>query len=445
MRPIRTTKVTVTQLNEYISRVLQTDPLLGNISVTGEISNFTNHYRTGHLYFTLKDEKSAIKAVMFRSSAERLRFEPENGMKVIAMGKISVYPRDGAYQLYCTAMAMDGVGDLYAAFEQLKRKLEAQGLFDTAHKKPLPQYPGTIGIVTSSAGAAVHDMIRILRRRYPIAKVILLPVTAKSKRSTMKMSRLQPRIKDIQTRYAHDQQKQNELITKMYQEEGVSMGGGCLWSMVPLFILIPLFTVIREPLTYILGEGAEVSAQIIDVINNKDNTEGLKNINQYVDQILENSTTMQLNSAVRIPAEKEEKPEEEEQQKVGFDTYVSDYVSQKRTSISIIELNTENFSEIVMDVSVDGDIAMSAERLKALLNIKDCGAEITDFTVEDISYDKTNIILVCDVSGSMDGSPIQDLKTAVSMFVNDNCYLVVSNIGDHDNFFSNRRSKRICS
>ena len=159
--------------------------------------------------------------------------------------------------------------------------------------------------------------------------------------------------------------------------------------------------------------------QIIDVINNKDNTEGLKNINQYVDQILENSTTMQLNSAVRIPAEKEEKPEEEEQQKVGFDTYVSDYVSQKRTSISIIELNTENFSEIVMDVSVDGDIAMSAERLKALLNIKDCGAEITDFTVEDISYDKTNIILVCDVSGSMDGSPIQDLKTAVSMFVND--------------------------
>lgn len=158
--------------------------------------------------------------------------------------------------------------------------------------------------------------------------------------------------------------------------------------------------------------------QIIDVINNKDNTEDLKNINQYVDQILENSTTMQLHSAVRVPAEKEE-PEEEEQQQVAFNTYVSDYVSQKRTSISIIELNTENFSQIVMDVSVDGDIAMSAERLKSLLNITDCGAEITDFTVEDISYDKTNIILVCDVSGSMDGSPIQDLKSAVSMFVND--------------------------
>ena len=106
----------------------------------------------------------------------RLRFRPENGMKVIAMGRISVFPRDGAYQLYCTAMAMDGIGDLYAAFEQLKKKLAAQGLFDPAHKKPLPKYPATIGIITSSAGAAVHDMLRILRKRYPLSKVRLLPV-----------------------------------------------------------------------------------------------------------------------------------------------------------------------------------------------------------------------------------------------------------------------------
>lgn len=159
--------------------------------------------------------------------------------------------------------------------------------------------------------------------------------------------------------------------------------------------------------------------QIIGVINDKDNTEGLKNIDQYVDQILENSTTMQLHAAVRVPAPSEDEDDKEEEQKVAFDTYVSDYVSQKRTAISIIELNTSNFSEIVMDVSVDGDIAMSAERLKSLLNITDCGAEIVDFTVEDISYDKTNIILVCDVSGSMDGSPIEDLKSAVSLFVND--------------------------
>lgn len=160
--------------------------------------------------------------------------------------------------------------------------------------------------------------------------------------------------------------------------------------------------------------------QIIDVINDKDNTEGLKHIDQYVDQVLENSTTMQLHSAVRIPAPSEgESEEEDEEQKVAFDTYVSDYVSQKRTSISIIELDSSNFSEIVLDVSVDSDIAMSPERLKSLLNITDCGVDITDFTVEDISYDKTNIILVCDVSGSMRGSPIEDLKTAVNLFVND--------------------------
>ena len=159
--------------------------------------------------------------------------------------------------------------------------------------------------------------------------------------------------------------------------------------------------------------------QIIGVINDKGNTEGLKNVDQYVDQILQNSTTMQLHSAVRIPAPKEEEDGEEKEEKVAFDTYVSDYVSQKRTSISIIDLNTTNFSEIVMDVSVDSDIAMTAEKLKALLDLTDCGADILDFTVEDISYDKTNIILVCDVSGSMDGSPIEDLKSAVSLFVND--------------------------
>ena len=158
--------------------------------------------------------------------------------------------------------------------------------------------------------------------------------------------------------------------------------------------------------------------QIIDVINDKENTENLKNIDQYVDQVLQNSTTMQMHSAVRVPVPTPD-GEGEDEKKVAFDTYVSDYVSQKRTSISIIELNTSNFSEIVMDVSVDSDIAMSADRLKSLLGLTDCGAEITDFTVEDISYDKTNIILVCDVSGSMQGSPIEDLKTAVSLFVAD--------------------------
>ena len=167
--------LSITQINEYIRAKMDDDQLLNGVAVRGEISNY-KVYPSGHHYFTLKDEGAALKCVMFKGNAMRLRFRPDNGMKVIAMGKISVYPRDGAYQLYCTAMAMDGIGDLYAAFEQLKKKLEAQGLFDAAHKKPLPKYPGTIGIVTSSAGAAVHDMLRILRKRYPLARVRLLPV-----------------------------------------------------------------------------------------------------------------------------------------------------------------------------------------------------------------------------------------------------------------------------
>lgn len=167
--------LTITALNEYIRGKMDSDALLNAVAVKGEISNY-KLYPSGHHYFTLKDESSALKCVMFKGNALRLRFRPENGMKIIAMGKVSVFPRDGAYQLYCTAMAMDGVGDLYAAFEQLKKKLQAQGLFDPAHKKPIPQFPGTIGIITSSAGAAVHDMLRILNKRYPLAKVRLLPV-----------------------------------------------------------------------------------------------------------------------------------------------------------------------------------------------------------------------------------------------------------------------------
>ena len=167
--------LSITQLNEYIRGRMDSDPLLAQVAVRGEISNY-KQYPSGHHYFTLKDEGSALRCVMFKGNAMRLRFRPENGMKIIAMGKVSVYPRDGAYQLYCTAMTMDGVGDLYAAFEQLKKKLAAQGLFDPAHKKLLPRYPGTIGIITSSAGAAVHDMLRILRKRYPLSRVRLLPV-----------------------------------------------------------------------------------------------------------------------------------------------------------------------------------------------------------------------------------------------------------------------------
>ena len=167
--------LSVTQINEYIRTKMDADPLLTQIAVRGEISNY-KLYPSGHHYFTLKDEGGALKCVMFKGNAMRLRFRPENGMKVIAMGNVTVFPRDGAYQLYCRAMAMDGIGDLHAAFEALKKKLAAQGLFDPAHKKLIPKYPKTIAIVTSSAGAAIHDMLRILRKRYPLCKVLLLPV-----------------------------------------------------------------------------------------------------------------------------------------------------------------------------------------------------------------------------------------------------------------------------
>lgn len=167
--------LSVSQINDYIKTLIDRDAVLAEIAVKGEISNY-KVYPSGHHYFTLKDDSSSLRCVMFKGNATRLRFRPENGMQVIAMGRIAVYPRDGGYQLYCSAMAMDGIGDLYAAFEQLKAKLAAKGLFEPSHKKPIPKFPGVIGIVTSSAGAAVHDMIRVLNKRYPLTKVKLLPV-----------------------------------------------------------------------------------------------------------------------------------------------------------------------------------------------------------------------------------------------------------------------------
>ena len=165
----------VSEINQLIKTIFDSIPQLGNLCIRGEISNY-KVYPSGHHYFTLKDAEGSLKCVMFRGQASRLRFRPENGMKVLATGRITVFPRDGAYQLYCDALTPDGIGDLHVAFEQLKEKLWKEGLFDESHKKPLPEYPGTIAVVTSPSGAAVHDMIRILRRRYPIAKVKLLPV-----------------------------------------------------------------------------------------------------------------------------------------------------------------------------------------------------------------------------------------------------------------------------
>ena len=167
--------LSVTQINEQIQAIVDSNSWLKSVAISGEISNYKK-YPSGHHYFTLKDEQSSLKCVMFKSSAVRLRLQPENGMKVVVFGRISVYPRDGTYQLYCTGMALDGVGDLHAAFEQLKAKLLNLGLFDPNHKKPIPRHPKTIGIITSSAGAAIHDILRIINHRWPMVTIKLLPV-----------------------------------------------------------------------------------------------------------------------------------------------------------------------------------------------------------------------------------------------------------------------------
>lgn len=168
--------LSVSQLNFYIKSVLENDPRLNFVFLTGEISNLTNHYRSGHIYLSLKDEKSIIRAVMFAGNARNLRFQPQDGMKVICRGRIAVYEPNGQYQLYIEDMQPDGVGTLTIAFEQLKNKLAEKGFFDNAHKKPIPKFPKTIGVITSPTGAAVQDIRNILSRRYPFADIVMCPV-----------------------------------------------------------------------------------------------------------------------------------------------------------------------------------------------------------------------------------------------------------------------------
>ncbi len=166
--------LTVGQVNAYVKQLIDSDKILANIYVKGEISNFTNH-RTGHFYFTLKDEEGVIQAVMFKSAAAKLRFLPENGMKVILHGRVSAFVKSGQYQIYAESLEPDGIGSLYIAFEQLKRRLEAEGLFAPSRKKPLPKNPTRVGIITSPTGAAIRDMINVMGRRFPLAKLTLYP------------------------------------------------------------------------------------------------------------------------------------------------------------------------------------------------------------------------------------------------------------------------------
>lgn len=168
--------LSVSQLNRYVKSRMDADENLYNVFLVGEISNFTDHYKTGHYYFSLKDENAQIKAVMFRQNAIKLKFRPENGLKVIVRGRVSLYEAAGSYQVFADDMQPDGVGALNLAFEQLKERLEQEGLFEAAHKKPIPSYPKRIGVITSETGAAVQDILQILGRRFPYAEVVLAPV-----------------------------------------------------------------------------------------------------------------------------------------------------------------------------------------------------------------------------------------------------------------------------
>lgn len=209
--------LSVTQINTYVKSLIDYDDKLKNIYVSGEISNFTNHYRSGHFYFTLKDENCCVKAVMFRSAASRVRFEIENGMRVIVRASVSVYERDGVYQLYVDDIAPDGEGALNLAFEQLKKKLFQAGMFDDSHKKPIPRYPEAVGVITSETGAAVHDIVSVLTRRYPLARIVFEPVQVQGDAAAGQISRAVKKL---------DEEKKCDVII-------VGRGGGSiedLWA-----------------------------------------------------------------------------------------------------------------------------------------------------------------------------------------------------------------------
>ncbi len=175
--PIKKDKhiLTVSQLNEYVKMMIDNSPVLNNVYISGEISNFKLHFSSGHIYFTLKDAFSSVKAVMFRSSAEKLKFTPEDGMQVIVSGRVSTYVRDGVYQIYASTITPQGIGEVALSFEQLKEKLSQEGLFDPSHKLSLPKYPNVIGVITSATGAAIKDIINIASRRFPSAQILIYP------------------------------------------------------------------------------------------------------------------------------------------------------------------------------------------------------------------------------------------------------------------------------
>lgn len=292
--------LTVSQINTYLKAVLDGDDNLQHIFVCGEISNFTNHYRTGHFYFTLKDEKAAIKAVMFRSAAQRLRFLPENGMRVIIRGSVSLFERDGVYQLYCDDMQPDGAGDLSVAFEQRKKKLEEMGLFDPLHKKPIPSLPSRIGVITSPTGAAVHDIFNVLERRFPFAAIVFCGVQVQGESAA-------PQIVEAIARF-NELQAADVLI--------VGRGGGSIEDLWAFNEEIVAHAIYNSHIPVISAVGHETDFTIADFVADlraptpsaaaelasPDTRELLFQLDTMLDRLTERVLDKQQNKALRLEA-----------------------------------------------------------------------------------------------------------------------------------------------
>lgn len=244
--------ITVSQINSYINRKLKTDPNLKNILIKGEISNYKSSF-SGHSYFTLKDEKSQIDAVMFKGNKDRfLKFEPENGMKVIVKGKIEVYEKTGKYQLYATKITEDGIGNLHLAYEQLKKKLDKEGLFDNAHKKEIPKYPKIIGVVTAQSGAAIRDIITTIKKRYPVSNILVFSTLVQGDQAAQQIVK--------QIKYAQEFNIDTLIVGR---------GGGSIEDLWPFNEEIVAHAIYNCKIPIISAVGHEIDYTISDFVADK--------------------------------------------------------------------------------------------------------------------------------------------------------------------------------
>ena len=241
--------ITVSDLNQYIKNKIADDEYLNHVLIKGEISNFKNHY-TGHMYFTLKDEKSLIKCIMFKSYAQKLRFMPKDGMKVFILGSVSVFERDGVYQIYAQAMEEDGLGDLYTKYQELKEKLEEQGLFDEIHKKKIPKMPKVVGVLTSQTGSVIKDIINVSTRRNPNVYIRLLPVPVQGEGAAEKIAE--------GIKYMNDNKLADVLI--------IARGGGSLEDLWPFNEEIVAHSIYNSEIPVISAVGHETDFTIADFV-----------------------------------------------------------------------------------------------------------------------------------------------------------------------------------